>query len=41
VAAVYRAERDRDDAAMQVGEKAQRLLRTTTLAGPAPGPESL
>jgi 4-diphosphocytidyl-2-C-methyl-D-erythritol kinase len=32
VAAVYRSERDRDDAAMQIGEKTQRLIRTTTLA---------
>lgn len=30
VAAVYRNERDRDDAAMQIGEKEQRLIRTAT-----------
>lgn len=30
VAAVYRSERDRDDAAMQIGEKEQRLIRTAT-----------
>lgn len=32
VAAVYRSARDRDDAAMQIGEKTQRLIKTTTLA---------
>ena len=32
VAAVYRNERDRDDAAMQIGEKDQRLIRTATRA---------
>jgi 4-diphosphocytidyl-2-C-methyl-D-erythritol kinase len=32
VAAVYRSERDRDDAAMQIGEKEQRLIRTETRA---------
>lgn len=36
VAAVYRNERDRDDAAMQIGEKDQRLIRTQTRAPPAP-----
>lgn len=30
VAAVYRTERDRDDAAMQIGEKEQRLIKTRT-----------
>ena len=30
VAAVYRSERDRDDAAMQIGEKEPRLIRTST-----------
>ena len=30
VAAVYRSERDRDDAAMQMGEKEQRLIKTRT-----------
>jgi 4-diphosphocytidyl-2-C-methyl-D-erythritol kinase len=32
VAAVYRNERDRDDAAQQIGEKDQRLIRTATRA---------
>jgi 4-diphosphocytidyl-2-C-methyl-D-erythritol kinase len=30
VAAVYRSERERDDAAQQIGEKEQRLIRTST-----------
>lgn len=33
VAAVYRSERDRDDAAMQIGEKEQRLIKTMTRGG--------
>jgi len=41
VAAVYRNERDRDDAAMQIGEKGQQLIRTTTRGTAAPGPEPL
>ena len=41
VAAVYRTERDREDAAMQVGEKGQRLFRTSTRAVPAEGPAAL
>lgn len=41
VAAVYRTERDRDDAAMQVGEKGQRLFRTGTRATPVAGPAPL
>jgi 4-diphosphocytidyl-2-C-methyl-D-erythritol kinase len=40
VAAVYRNERDRDDAAMQIGEKQQRLIRTATRAVPASAPPS-
>jgi 4-diphosphocytidyl-2-C-methyl-D-erythritol kinase len=39
VAAVYRADRDREDAAMILGEKQHRLIRTVTRATPAPGPE--
>jgi 4-diphosphocytidyl-2C-methyl-D-erythritol kinase len=39
VAAVYRSERDRDDAAMQLGEKEQQLIRTSTRAAPAHGPQ--
>jgi len=41
VAGVYRSERDRDDAAMMLGEKQQRLIRTTTRATPAAGPEPI
>jgi 4-diphosphocytidyl-2-C-methyl-D-erythritol kinase len=39
VAAVYRSERDREDAAMILGEKQHRLIRTMTRGTPAPGPE--
>ncbi len=39
VAAVYASERLRDDAALQLGETAQRLIATRTRAAPAPGPE--
>ncbi len=39
VAAVYANEGLRDDAAMLLGEKHQRLIKTTTRALPAPGPE--
>ena len=39
VAAVYRSERDRDDAAMMLGEKQQRLIRTMTRATPPAGPK--
>jgi len=39
VAAVYSSERLRDDAAMVLGEKSQRLLRIATRGSPAPGPE--
>jgi 4-diphosphocytidyl-2-C-methyl-D-erythritol kinase len=38
VAAVYATERLRDDAAMTLGEKQQRLIRTATRAAPGPGP---
>src|SRR6266705_3354550 len=41
VAAVYRSERDREDAAMMLGEKQQRLIRTMTRATPAAGPEPI
>src|SRR5207237_1147283 len=41
VAAVYASERLRDDARMQLGEKQQRLIDTTTRAVPAGGPEPL
>ena len=36
-----RYERLRDDASMQLGEKQQRLIATTTRAVAAPGPEPL
>jgi 4-diphosphocytidyl-2-C-methyl-D-erythritol kinase len=39
VAAVYASERLRDDAALMLGEKQQRLIKTATRALPAPGPE--
>jgi 4-diphosphocytidyl-2-C-methyl-D-erythritol kinase len=39
VAAVYRNERDRDDAALQLGEKTQELLKTQTRAIPPRPPE--
>ena len=38
VAAVYRTERDRDDAATQLGERAQRVIATMTRSTTAPGP---
>jgi 4-diphosphocytidyl-2-C-methyl-D-erythritol kinase len=38
VAAVYRSERDRDDAALTLGERAARLVRTATRAVPPEGP---
>jgi 4-diphosphocytidyl-2-C-methyl-D-erythritol kinase len=40
VAAVYRSERDRDDAAAQVGERGWRLIRAATRAEAAPGVEA-
>jgi 4-diphosphocytidyl-2-C-methyl-D-erythritol kinase len=41
VAAVYKKERERDEAAQRVGETAQRLIRTATrmVAAPAPVPQ--
>jgi 4-diphosphocytidyl-2-C-methyl-D-erythritol kinase len=39
VAAVYASERVRDDAAMQLGMQHQQLLKTSTRAQAAPGPE--
>jgi 4-diphosphocytidyl-2-C-methyl-D-erythritol kinase len=39
VAAVYSSERLRDEAALVLGEKHQRLLRVATRTSPAPGPE--
>ena len=41
VAAVYANERLRDDARMQLGERQQQLVGTTTRAVPASGPEPL
>jgi 4-diphosphocytidyl-2-C-methyl-D-erythritol kinase len=41
VAAVYKKETERDDAAQRLGTKAQALLATTTRAAPAPGPSLL
>src|SRR5256714_4355549 len=41
VAAVYANEGLRDDAASQLGEKHQRLIKTATKAATAPGPEPL
>jgi len=41
VAAVYKKESERDDAAQRVGTKAQALIATTTRAAPAPGPSLL
>lgn len=38
VAAVYKKERERDDAATRLGEKQAPLIRTTTRADAAPGP---
>ena len=41
VAAVYASERLRDDAASFLGEKQQQLIRTSSRAAPASGPEPL
>jgi 4-diphosphocytidyl-2-C-methyl-D-erythritol kinase len=38
VAAVYKKERERDDAALLLGEQRQRIIKTTTFAAGAPGP---
>ncbi len=40
VAAVYKKERERDDAAQQLGEQQQRLIKTSTRALPAPAPQT-
>jgi 4-diphosphocytidyl-2-C-methyl-D-erythritol kinase len=40
VAAVYKKERERDDAAGQLGEKQQRLIKTATRPGAAPTPQA-
>ena len=40
VAAVYRSEQDRDDAAARIGERRRPLIRTATRAAPAPEPVS-
>ena len=39
VAAAYKKERERDDAAERLGAKAQRLIKTATRAEPAPAPQ--
>ncbi len=39
VAAVYKAERERDDAAAQLGRTRQQVIATVTRAAAAPGPE--
>ncbi|MGE5802895.1 MAG: 4-(cytidine 5'-diphospho)-2-C-methyl-D-erythritol kinase [Gemmatimonadota bacterium] len=41
IAAVYKKERDRDDALQRLGEKQQQLIRTATRAIAAPAPETL
>lgn len=41
IAAVYKNERDRDDAAQRLGEKQQRLIKTSTRSTVAPAPEIL
>ncbi len=41
VAAVYKKERERDDAAVRVGERQQQLIRTATRADVAPAPQPL
>jgi len=41
VAAVYKKERERDDAATRLGEKQSPLIRTTTRADVAPAPQPL
>jgi 4-diphosphocytidyl-2C-methyl-D-erythritol kinase len=37
--AIYRSERDREDAALMLGRKHGVLTRVDTVAAPAPGPE--
>lgn len=39
IIAVYKSERDRDGAALELGERDQRLIRSMTRQQPAPGPE--
>jgi 4-diphosphocytidyl-2-C-methyl-D-erythritol kinase len=41
IAAVYKNERDRDDAVQRLGEKQQRLIKTASRASAAPAPETL
>jgi 4-diphosphocytidyl-2C-methyl-D-erythritol kinase len=41
IAAVYKTERDRDDAVQRLGEKSQRLIKTATRAQPALAPQAL
>lgn len=41
VAAVYKKESERDDAMQRLGEKQQRLIKTTTRATPAPAPQTV
>jgi 4-diphosphocytidyl-2-C-methyl-D-erythritol kinase len=41
VAAVYKKESERDDAAVRLGEKQQQLIRTATRADVAPAPQPL
>lgn len=41
IAAVYKKERDQDDAVQRLGEKQQRLIKTATRSSPAPAPETL
>ena len=41
VAAVYKKEGERDDAVQRLGEKQQRLIKTSTRATVAPAPETL
>jgi 4-diphosphocytidyl-2-C-methyl-D-erythritol kinase len=41
VAAVYKKERERDDAALQIGEKQQRLIKTSTRSAAARAPSLL
>lgn len=41
VAAVYKKESERDDAVQRLGEKQQRLIKTSTRATPAPAPQTV
>ncbi len=40
VIGIYKNERDRDGAALEIGERDQRLIRTMTRQHPAPGPQA-